>query len=210
VSAPAAVLDARGDPPPGAALAAAVAALGVGQVVGVPTDTVYGLAVDATRPGATEKVFAAKLRPRAVGLPLLVADLDEVDVMAARVPEVAWALMRRFWPGGLTVVLPRRAGLDLDLGDDRATVGIRCPDHPVIRSLCRMVGPLATTSANRHGETPAVEAPEVAGLPGVDLVLDSGRCAGQPSTVVDCTGPRPRLLRAGAVSWEAIRAVSPA
>jgi len=210
VSAPAAVLDARGDPPPGSALAAAVAALGAGQVIGVPTDTVYGLAVDATRSGATERVFAAKLRPRAVGLPLLVADMDEVEAVAAQVPDVARALMRQFWPGGLTVVLTRRAGFDIDLGDNRATVGVRCPDHPVIRSLCRMVGPLATTSANRHGEPPATEAPAVAGLPGVDLVLDSGRCAGQPSTVVDCTGPRPRLLRAGALSWEAIQAASPA
>jgi L-threonylcarbamoyladenylate synthase len=210
VNAPAAVLDAHGDPPPRAALAAAVAALGAGQVVGVPTDTVYGLAVDAARPGATERVFEAKLRPRAVGLPVLVAEAADVDAVAAGVPEVARALMRRFWPGGLTVVLARRADLDLDLGDDETTVGVRCPDHPVIRSLCRMVGPLATTSANRHGEPPAVEALEVAGLAGVDLVLDAGRCAGLPSTVVDCTGSRPRLLRAGALSWAAIEAVPPA
>lgn len=208
MNAPAAVLDAHGDPPPSAALAAAVAALGAGQVVGVPTDTVYGLAVDATRPGATDRVFAAKLRPRAVGLPLLVADVDDVDAVA-EVPEGARALMRQFWPGGLTIVLARRPDLDLDLGDTRSTVGVRCPDHPVIRSLCRMVGPLATTSANRHGEQPAVEAPAVAGLPGVDLVLDAGRCAGEPSTVVDCTGDRPRLLRAGILPWATIEAVSP-
>ena len=210
MSAPAAVLDARGDPPPTAALAAAVAALGAGQVVGVPTDTVYGLAVDATRPGATERVFSAKLRPRAVGLPLLVADAGDVDAVAAGVSEVARALMRRFWPGGLTIVFSRQADLDFDLGDNRTTVGVRCPDHPVIRSLCQMVGPLATTSANLHGEPPAVEAPAVAGLPGVDLVLDAGRCARRPSTVVDCTGPRPRLLRAGALSWQAIEAVTQA
>lgn len=198
------VLDARGDPPPADVLATAATALRAGKVVGVPTDTVYGLAVDAAVPGATEALFAAKARPRRVELPVLVAEAGDVDSLAADVPDPARALMRRFWPGGLTVVLARRPALALDLGDNAATVGVRCPGHPVIHALCRLLGPLATTSANRHGAPAATSASAVAALAGVEVVLDAGRCDGRPSTVVDCTGPAPRLLREGAVSWLAI------
>ena len=202
-----AVLPALGDPPPAAAMDEAGRALRSGQVVAVPTDTVYGLAVDPFGTGAADRLFAAKHRPREVHLPVLVADTDQALGLAGAVPEVAERLMARFWPGALTVVLPRRPGLAADLGADEATVGLRCPAHPVPRALCRMVGPLATTSANLHGRPPLTTASEVAEAfaDAVAVVLDGGTCAGSPSTVVECTGAEPGLLREGSVSWEDIR-----
>jgi L-threonylcarbamoyladenylate synthase len=205
-----AILDARGDPPPEAALAEAVAALSAGLPIGVPTDTVYGLAADPTAPGATERVFRAKRRPREVDLPVLVATPDQALSLATAVPSVALALMDRFWPGPLTLVIPRRPDLSTDLGEDDATIGVRCPDHPVPRALCARVGPLATTSANLHGQPTSVTAQEVAAVFGaaVPVVLDGGPCRGSPSTVVDCTGQEPRLLREGRIPWaEVLRAL---
>jgi tRNA threonylcarbamoyl adenosine modification protein (Sua5/YciO/YrdC/YwlC family) len=117
--------------------------------------------------------------------------------------------MDRYWPGPLTLVLPRRPDLNADLGEDDATIGVRCPAHPVPLALCRAVGPLATTSANHHGEPPVTTAIELAAaLPGVELILDAGPCTGQPSTVVDCTGVEPRLLREGRLSWTEVMAAS--
>jgi len=202
------LVPASGDPPPREALEAAVEALSGGQVVGLPTDTVYGLAVDPVRPGATDRLFATKSRPRTVELPVLVADVDQALGLATAVPETARALMDRWWPGALTLVLPRRPDLAMDLGSDEATIGIRCPDHAVPRALARSCGPLATTSANRHGEPPITTAAGVAEVLGeaVALVLDAGTCAGTPSTVVDCTGAEPRCLREGRLAWEVVRA----
>jgi L-threonylcarbamoyladenylate synthase len=200
------IRDARGDPPPPAALAEAAEALASGQIVGLPTDTVYGLAVDASRPGAADRIFVAKGRPRGVVLPVLVADQDQVESLVADIPETARDLMARFWPGALTIVLRRRPGVNLDLGDPAATIGVRCPDHAVALGLCRLAGPLATTSANVHGEPPAHDAAEVAAMVGVAVVLDAGRCDGAPSSVVDCTVSPPKLLRAGAVEWKAVTA----
>ena len=118
--------------------------------------------------------------------------------------------MERCWPGALTIVVPRRPGLTADLGSDDATIGIRRPAHAVVRQLCQRVGPLAVTSANLHGgETPATAA-GVAELFGAEVavVVDGGVCAGAPSTVVDCTGPEPRLLREGAVAWNDVLAAA--
>src|SRR2546421_10163392 len=148
-----AVLAALGSPPPEASVNGALQALDAGDVVAIPTDTVYGLAVDPFRPGAADRLFALKRRPRTVDLPLLVADADQVATVATAVPQVAERLMARYWPGPLTLVLPRRPDLEADLGDDEATVGVRCPDHPVPVTLCGRHGPLATTSANLHGQT---------------------------------------------------------
>lgn len=176
--------------------------------MGLPTDTVYGLAVDPSVPGATDRVFAAKARPRGVLLPVLVADVDQAALVVSEPSEPARALMAAFWPGPLTIVMPRAGDLGLDLGDlgpsVPATVGVRCPAHRVPRLLCATVGPLAVTSANHHGEPEATSALSVARVFGgaVPLVLDGGECNGSPSTVVDCTGPEPVLLRAGAVAWQ--------
>lgn len=194
---------------PATDIAAAEKALRAGQLVGLPTDTVYGLAADAFHTGAADRLFQAKRRPRDVDLPVLVADVDQVDSLAAGVPAIAKVLMERFWPGALTLVLPRNPDVSGDLGADEATIGLRCPDHELARELCRRVGPLATTSANLHGQPTATTAQEVADLfgPLVPVVLDGGTCAGSPSTVLDCTGEQPKLLREGRIHWTDITAV---
>ena len=204
-----AILPAFGDPPAPGAISAAVEALRGGDIIGVPTDTVYGLAADPWHSGAADRLFLVKGRPRSVELPLLVADELQALELTTSVPDAARRLMEAFWPGALTIVLPRRADLVADLGDEDATIGIRCPDHPVTLALCREAGPFATTSANRHGEAPATTAQALAdSLPGVSLVLDAGPCAGEPSTVIDSTGDVPKLLRAGSIEWERIVAVA--
>jgi len=202
------IVPALGDPPPATAVLQAVRALAQALPIGIPTDTVYGLAVDPFRPGATDRIFAAKRRPRDVSLPLLVAGVEQALSVATAVPDVALALMAAYWPGPLTLVLPAREGLEADLGDDDLTVGVRSPDHPVPQALCAAAGPLATTSANRHGDPPLVSAAEVAEAFGdaVPVVLDSGICTGAPSTVVDCTGPDLKLLREGRVPWAEVLA----
>lgn len=199
------VLDAHGDPPPGDAIAVAAEALRDGDIIGVPTDTVYGLAADPWRSGASDRLFLVKGRPRNVELPVFVSGAAQARDLSANLPEVAERLMEVFWPGALTIVVPRRPDLEADLGEDDATIGLRCPDHPVPLALCAEYGPYATTSANRHGQPPVTEAAILArDLPGVELVLDAGPCRGEPSTVVDATGEVPKLLRSGHVSWERI------
>lgn len=192
------VISAAGDEPP----TAAVEALAAGLVVGVPTDTVYGLAVDPWRPGATDRLFAVKGRPHDVALPVLVADTEQALRLLGAVPARAEDLMERYWPGALTIVVPAPSDLGADLGGDGTTIGVRCPDHRLIRALARTVGPVATTSANRHGAAPFSSAAEVASLAGVALVLDGGECAGAPSTVVAVHGDEVTILRAGALGLQ--------
>jgi L-threonylcarbamoyladenylate synthase len=180
---------------------AAAEALARGEVVVIPTDTVYGVAVAASVPGATQRLFAIKERPSDVPLPVLVADAEQAAGCAAKVPAAAKRLMARWWPGGLTIVLLRAPAFDVDLGGDGTTVGLRVPDHDVPRELARRVGPLVTTSANRHGRpTP----PDAAGVAaelgaGVAVVVDGGVCAGEPSTVVSCVDGGIRIVRQGAI-----------
>lgn len=172
-----------------------------GLVVAIPTDTVYGLAVDPFRPGATEGLFALKRRPRGVDLAVLIGSLEQLDELVGVVPGHARRLIERFWPGPLTIVLPRRPGLTIDLGAHDATVGVRWPRHPVAEALSLAAGPLGVTSANRHGEEPSATAEEAAAVgDGVALALDGGPCRGTPSTVVDCTGEDPVVLREGDLS----------
>ena len=202
------IVSAVGDPPPPTAVLQAVRALAQGLPIGIPTDTVYGLAVDPFRPGATDRIFAAKRRPREANLPVLVADVDQALALATAVPDLALELMRRYWPGAVTIVIPVKPGLTADLGEDELTVGVRCPDHPVPRALCAAAGPLATTSANLHGEPPLTTAEAVATSFGeaVPVVLDGGTCEGSPSTVVDCTGQDLKLLREGRIPWPELQA----
>ena len=201
------IVPARGDPPPATVVLQAVRALAQGLPIGIPTDTVYGLAADPFRAGATDRIFAAKRRPRDVSLPLLVSGVEQALSVSTAVPALALELMARYWPGPLTIVIPARAGLAADLGDDDVTVGVRAPDHPVPLALCAAVGPLATTSANRHGEPPMTTAADVDATFGdtLPLVLDGGICAGSPSTVVDCTGEELKLLREGRIPWADLR-----
>lgn len=186
-----------------AAIDEAVRLLRAGEVVAIPTDTVYGVAVDPFRAGAADRLFVAKERPKDVALPVLVAAAGDLDrLIEGDLDPLARRLVDRFWPGALTLVLPRKADLrDLDLGGDPATVGVRCPDHRLVRELCREVGPLATTSANRHREPTPEGAAGVAEALGdsVSLVLDGGVCAGEPSTVVSILGDEVRILREGRI-----------
>lgn len=199
------VLGAHGDPPPEDAIIAGASALASGDIIAVPTDTVYGLAADPWHSGASDRLFLLKGRPRSVELPVFVADVEQALTLATSLSETALRLMETFWPGALTIVVPRRPELAADLGEEDATIGLRCPAHPVPRALCRRYGPFATTSANRHGSMPATTAEEVVRqLPGVELVLDAGSCEGQPSTVVDATGQEPKLLRSGSIDWPSI------
>jgi L-threonylcarbamoyladenylate synthase len=197
------IVPAVGEPPPPTAVLQAVRALAQGLPIGIPTDTVYGLAVDPFRPGATDRIFAAKRRPRDVSLPLLVTGIEQAMTVATAVPQVALELMARYWPGALTLVVPAKPGTGADLGDDDVTVGLRSPDHPVPLALCAAAGPLATTSANLHGEEPLITADALEASFGdaLPLVLDGGVCAGSPSTVVDCTGQELKLLREGRIPW---------
>src|SRR5689334_21125957 len=141
-----------GDPPPPAAIEAAVRALAAGQLIAIPTDTVYGLAADPFHTGAADRIFAAKRRPRDVQLPVLVADEAQALELTIGVPAMARRLMDRFWPGALTVVLPRNPDVGADLGTDEATVGVMCPYPHIPRALCEAVCPLATTCSNLHSE----------------------------------------------------------
>jgi L-threonylcarbamoyladenylate synthase len=176
-------------------------------VIGMPTDTVYGLAVDPFQAGAADRIFAAKGRPRTVALPVLVASAEQAIELVAAVPPIARRLMGRWWPGAVTIVLTRRLDLAVDLGDEVDSIGVRCADHPVPLALTAAVGPIATTSANRHHEPPVTTADDLAAtLTGVAVVIDGGRCERAPSTVVDCRGGEVRLLRAGQIGWDRLLA----
>lgn len=198
---------ARPAPPPEDDVEQAIRALRAGEAIVVPTDTLYGLAALPTVPGAVDRLFSLKRRPADTPIAVLVAGIEQVEALAD-LSGAARRLADAFWPGPLTMVLPRRAGVDLPLGEPHATIGVRWPDHPVIAALAEAVGPLATTSANRTGEpTPATAGEAAASLVGdVAVVLDGGACAGTASTVVDLTGPDLRVLREGAITESALRA----
>jgi L-threonylcarbamoyladenylate synthase len=178
--------------------------LSAGGLVVLPTDTVYGLAASAADPRGTESLFARKGRRADVPVAVLCASVEQALDLAAEVPEGAARLALEHWPGALTLVLRRRADLRWVLGEPQETIGVRCPDHDFVRGVAAAVGPLATTSANRHGEpTPPSAAEAADSLVGpVDLVVDGGPLTGSPSAVVDATGDRLRLLRPGGVEVE--------
>jgi L-threonylcarbamoyladenylate synthase len=187
------------------ARAEAIELLRAGRVVAVPTDTVYGIAADMALPDAIVRLFAAKHRPPEKAVAVLLAELAQAEALAWLRPH-ARVLGERFWPGGLTLVLPLLQGVRLpDELAGAGTIGVRIPDHDAPRSLARALGPLPTTSANLSGDTDARDAAEVAAKLGdaVALVIDGGPIRGGPaSTVVDCTGERPSILRQGAIpAW---------
>lgn len=178
------------------------AVLAGGGVAVLPTDTVYGLAAAAPEADAVHRLFALKGRAADVPIAVLCADAGQALALAGPIPPVAATLAAEHWPGPLTLVLRRRADLAWELGEPPDTIGLRCPDHDLVRAVAARVGPLATTSANRHGSpTPATAGDAAASLTGpVDLVVDGGRVDGEPSTVVDLTGATPRVLRRGALA----------
>jgi L-threonylcarbamoyladenylate synthase len=178
-------------------------ALSRGEVVVFPTDTVYGVGSRPDIPGATNRLFEAKLRPRHLTLPVLAATVeDAADV--GMFDHRAWALADRFWPGGLTIILPRAPrALDWDLGDEASTVGLRIPDHGIAVALLARTGPLAVTSANRSGEPTPTTCEGIRASLGdrVSVYLCTGAIGGNvPSTVVDLAGGKARVLREGWVA----------
>jgi L-threonylcarbamoyladenylate synthase len=187
-------------------LSGAIAALRAGLVVAIPTDTVYGLAVDPRIPGATAAIFALKGRPDSVALPMLVPDLASAVRLAGRLPQTALSFAAHCWPGPLTIVvdvLPVGHAASFDLGGDGGTVGMRCPDHPLALELLRAAGPLAVTSANRHGEPPLTQAAAAREVFGHALgaVIEDSTCDGAPSTVVACRADGSwELLRPGPIT----------
>ena len=189
----------------------ALQCLQTGQVIAIPTDTVYGVASDGFNPDAIEKLFAAKDRPRDKPIPLLLADTSDLEQVAEKVPIEAAVLAERFWPGGLTIVVRASAQVPRILRAEGDSVAVRVPDHSVPRDLARALGrPLAATSANISGGPNPSTAQEVElQLRGrIALILDGGIVgAGLPSTVVDFTVSPPRVLRAGALPIGEIEAV---
>ncbi len=189
---------------------AAVAVRG-GQLVVLPTDTLYGIGADAFDHDAVRALLDAKGRGREMPPPVLVPDVRTVDGLAADVPAYARALIERFWPGPLTVVLHAQPSLMWDLGDTNGTVAVRMPDHELALALLTEIGPMAVSSANRTGYPAARSLVDAATQLGaaVEVYLDGGPVrTGLPSTIVDCTGERPVLLRRGALSEEEIHAVT--
>lgn len=192
-------------------LVAAAAAIERGELVVLPTDTVYGLAADAFSPEAVQLLFDAKERGRNVPSPVLVGSWNGLDGLVLAVSGDARELIEAFWPGGLTVIVEHAPSLSWDLGDTRGTVAVRMPAHPVAIDLLTRTGPLAVTSANKHGQPPPATAAHARKQLGdaVTVYLDADVADGKASSIVDLTGPTPILRRAGAVTAEQLREVVP-
>jgi len=192
-------------------LAAAAVALRTGQLVVLPTDTVYGVGADAFHPAGVASLLMAKGRGREMPPPVLVGTVRAANALIEDLGPYGKDLIDEFWPGGLTIVCRASRSLNWDLGDTRGTVAVRMPQHPVALDLLKETGPLAVSSANRTGSpaaTTAADAQEQLGN-AVSVYLDAGRCSsGLASTIVDLTGDVPRLLRAGAVSVGQLREVA--
>jgi len=193
-------------------LIAAVNAAQGGQLVVLPTDTVYGVGADAFAPAAVAALLAAKGRGRNMPPPVLVGSVRAAAALTESLGPYGQDLIDEFWPGPLTLVFRASPTLMWDLGDTMGTVAVRMPLHPVALDLLRRLGPMAVSSANVHGAPAATTADEAREQLGdaVSVYLDGGPCADSvPSSILDLTGTVPRLLRAGAVSVDALRKVVP-
>jgi tRNA threonylcarbamoyl adenosine modification protein (Sua5/YciO/YrdC/YwlC family) len=192
------------------AIDAAATAVRRGLLVVLPTDTVYGIAADAFDADAVQALLDAKGRGREMPPPVLVSTATTLDALAVGVPAYARALVERFWPGPLTIVCRQQTSLQWDLGETRGTVAVRMPDHEVALAILERTGPLAVSSANATGHPAARNADEAAAMLGddVEVIVDGGAVdGGVASTIVDCTGPRGRVLRRGALSLEELNEV---
>lgn len=199
------------------ALPAAVRALAEGRLVAFPTETVYGLGARADDAAAVAGIFSTKGRPSDHPLIVHVADAKEAQAFAAELPPVARRLMAAFWPGPLTVIVPRRPDVAAAAAGGQSSIGLRCPDHPVAHALLRAaaaagVPGVAAPSANRFGQvSPTLAEHVMSEFPSLDdlLVLDGGPCAvGIESAIVDCSRGRPVLLRPGGLTAAAIEAAA--
>jgi L-threonylcarbamoyladenylate synthase len=204
-------MTARVVPDDAAGLAEAIAVLRAGGVVALPTDTVYGIGVALDAPRGIERLFEAKNRPPDKAIMLLLADAEQAAEVAEFGP-AARVLAAAGWPGGLTLVLRQKPGVALPpiLTAGTPTIGLRVPDHPTPQALAAAVGPFPVTSANRSGQPTALTAEAIRADLGdaLDLILDGGPARGErPSTVIDCSGERPTLLRDGVIPAAALAAV---
>lgn len=193
-------------------LDAAATAVGRGDLVVLPTDTLYGIGADAFDASAVRALLAAKGRGRDMPVPVLIGSWRTLEGLVSRVTSPVRELTRAFWPGGLTIVVEQAPSLRWDLGEGRGTVAVRMPLHPVAIELLGRTGPMAVSSANISGSPPATTADEAIVQLGdaVEVYLDGGPAtAAVASTIVDCTGETPRVIRLGAVDLDALRSVLP-
>jgi L-threonylcarbamoyladenylate synthase len=193
-------------------LVAAVEAVQQGQLVVLPTDTVYGIGADAFTPAAITALLAAKGRGRNMPPPVLVGSVRAAAALTASLGAYGQDLIDEFWPGPLTLVFRSSPSLMWDLGDTQGTVAVRMPLHPVALDLLRRTGPMAVSSANKHGLSAAAVVEEAQAQLGdaVSVYLDGGPSADSvPSTILDLTGMVPRLLRPGGIGIDALRKVVP-
>ena len=193
-----------------AALAAASRAVQRGELVVLPTDTVYGVGADAFDPAAVRSLLAAKGRGREMPPPVLISAATTLDALAVDIPGYARSLVDEFWPGPLTLVCTQQVSLQWDLGDSRGTVAVRMPDHEIALELLERTGPLAVSSANLTGRPAATDADQAEEMLGehVAVVVDGGATPGsQASTIVDVTGSQGRILRKGALSLDQLNEV---
>lgn len=184
--------------------------LSAGGIVAFPTDTVYGVGAMVHVPAAIQDLYSIKDRQRSKAIPVLVGLLEEMEQVAVDVPGTARRLAERFWPGPLTIVVPRHPDLPRVLSPF-PTIGVRMPDHPIALALLRLSGPLAVTSANLSGEANTCTAADVEAQLGglIAIILDGGRApGGEPSTVVDPSGGRLSILRRGPISKNDLLAAS--
>jgi L-threonylcarbamoyladenylate synthase len=191
---------------------AAVDAIEAGDLVVMPTDTVYGIAADAFKADAVQRLLDAKGRGRDMPPPVLISVVESLDALATDIPEAGRKLCQEFWPGPLTVICHAQTSLMWDLGETQGTVALRVPDHENTRELLSRTGPLAVSSANKSGQPAAMDVydAEEQLAESVAVYLDGGEVTGgQPSTIVDITGDSPRVVRVGALSLEQLRAVVP-
>ena len=195
-----------------AGLREAAGAVRRGQLVVMPTDTVYGIGADAFSAPGIAALLTAKGRGRDMPVPVLVGAPSTLHGLIAKFPESGWDLVDAFWPGPLTIVARHQPSLQWDLGDTRGTVAVRMPLHPVAIELLTSTGPMGVSSANRSGQPPAATASQAQEQLGasVDVYLDGGPTMDSvPSTIIDLTGPAPQLLREGGLPFEELLKVVP-
>ena len=192
------------------AINAATLAVNRGELVVIPTDTVYGIGADAFDPQAVASLLAAKGRGREMPPPVLISSATTLEALATDVPEWARKLVQEFRPGPLTLVCHQQSSLKWDLGETRGTVAVRMPDHPIALAVLERTGPLAVSSANLSGQSAAQDVDEATEMlaESVAVFVDAGRTPGaEASTIVDVTGSSCRVLRVGAVSVERLKEV---
>jgi L-threonylcarbamoyladenylate synthase len=180
-----------------------------GELVAFPTDTVYGVGALVFDRKAVERIYVAKGRLAEKSIPVLLASTEQLEKVTVQVPELAAKLADRFWPGPLTLIVPKHPAVP-DAVSPTETIGVRVPNHPTTRALLRLSGPLAVTSANLSGQESSSTAADVRTQLGgrIALILDGGRTpGGVPSTIVDCMGPELKILRQGPVTLEQIKRI---